>query len=188
MTSPEVHPEGEIVQTEGATEALNLGIDLPDDHEQAIALLLSKLEESRNEATSYLDDLKRVAADFDNYRKRTSREQGALVDRAAERVVSELMPVLDSFDAAVATEPVTDSERQLFAGMLGTREQLLKALEAEGLEVIPSIGEPFDPEVHEPAGAPAGNGRLTVATELRRGYMLRGRLLRAALVVLESSE
>ena len=66
MTSPEVSPEGEIVQSEGATEALNLGIALPDDHEQAIALLLSKLEESRNEATSYLDDLKRVAADFDN--------------------------------------------------------------------------------------------------------------------------
>lgn len=188
MTNPEVSEETEIVQTEGATEALNLGIDLPDDHDQAIHLLLTKLEESRNEATSFLDDLKRVAADFDNYRKRTVREQGALVDRAAERVVRELMPVLDSFDAAVSTEATTDSERQLISGMLSTREQLLKALESEGLEVIPSVGEPFDPEIHEPTGAPAGDGRLTVTEELRRGYTLKGRLLRAALVVLEVGE
>ena len=146
MTNPEVSPEGEIVQTEGATEALSLGIDLPDDHDQAIQMLLLKLEESRNEATSYLDDLKRVAADFDNYRKRITRESDALVDRAAERVVRELMPVLDSFDAAVATEPETDSERQLISGMLSTREQLLKALESEGLEVIPSVGEPLTPK------------------------------------------
>jgi molecular chaperone GrpE len=180
--------EAEIVQTEGATEALNLGIDLPEDSDEAVRLLLTKLEESRDEATSYLDDLQRVAADFDNYRKRTIREQSTLVDRAAERLVVELMPVLDSFDAAVATEAGTDSERQLMSGMLNTREQLLKALESEGLEVIISIGEPFDPEVHEPVGAPGGSGALIVSQELRRGYKLKGRVLRAALVVLENSE
>lgn len=188
MTNPEVSSEGEIVQSEGATEALNLGIDLPEDHTEATQLLLSKLEESRNEATSYLDDLKRVAADFDNYRKRVTKEQGSLVDRAAERVVRELMPVLDSFDAAVSTEALTDAERQLISGMLSTREQLLTALESEGLEVIPSIGEPFNPELHEPVAAPTGNGELTVDQELRRGYLLNGRLLRATLVVLEADE
>jgi molecular chaperone GrpE len=180
--------EAEIVQTEGATEALNLGIDLPEDSDEAVRLLLTKLEESRDEATSYLDDLQRVAADFDNYRKRTIREQSTLVDRAAERLVVELMPVLDTFDAAVASEAGTDSERQLMSGMLNTREQLLKALESEGLEVITSIGEPFDPEVHEPVGAPGGSGALIVSQELRRGYKLKGRVLRAALVVLENSK
>lgn len=191
MTSPDIpespeQVEAEIVQSEGTTEALNLGIDLPEDHEAAVQLLLGQLEESRNEATSYLDDLQRVAADFDNYRKRTIRDQAHLVDRAAERLVRELMPVLDTFDAAVSMEATTDSERQLMSGMLSTREQLLKALESEGLEVIVSVGESFDPEVHEPVGAPAGDGPLVVAQELRRGYKLNGRVLRAALVVLES--
>jgi molecular chaperone GrpE len=176
----------EIIEAQGPTDAAALGIDLPDDPEQAVALLLARLEESRDEASSYLDDLRRVAADFDNYRKRTNREQASMIDRAAERVVRELMPVLDSFDAALSTEAATESERQLLSGMISTREQLLKALEQEGLEVISSIGEPFDPEVHEPVGAPGSGNDFIVSQELRRGYRLRGRVLRPAMVMLEA--
>lgn len=178
----------EMVQAEGATDAAALGIELPDDRDQAVEVLLAHLEESRDEASSYLDDLKRVAADFDNYRKRTTREQAAVLDRAAERVVRELMPVLDTFDAAVAAEPSTDGEQQLLSGMLNTREQLLKALEQEGLEVVPTVGEPFDPEIHEPVGAPSGSSDLVVSQELRRGYRLKGRTLRPAMVMLEARE
>jgi len=179
-------PKPEIVQAEGPTDAAALGIALPEDKDQALELLLSHLEESRDEATSYLDDLKRVAADFDNYRKRTTREQALVLDRAAERVVRELMPVLDSFDAALATEASTDAERQLLSGMINTREQLLRALEHEGLEVVQSIGEQFDPEIHEPVAAPSGSDDLVVSEELRRGYRLKGRVLRPAMVMLEA--
>jgi molecular chaperone GrpE len=126
-----------------------------------------------------------VAADFDNYRKRTTREVAQITDRAAERVVRELMPALDSFDGALNAEPTTDSERSLLNGMINTREQLLKALEREGLEVVPSIGEAFDPEIHEPVGAPEGKTDLVVAEELRRGYRLGDRVLRPAMVILE---
>lgn len=178
--------DAEIVQSEGVSEAAALGLELPEDQGEAIDMLLVKLEEARNEATSYLDDLKRVAADFDNYRKRSTREQATVIHRAAERVVKELLPVLDTFDAAVAFEPGTDSERQLLSGMLNTREQLLKALEKEGLEVIKAYGEPFDPEIHEPVGAPEGVGNPIVAAELRRGYRLNGKVLRATLVTLEN--
>ncbi len=180
--------EAEVVQAEGATDASPLGIDLPEDRDEAIEVLLGRLEQSRDEASSYLDDLRRVAADFDNYRKRTTREQALMVDRAAERVVRELMPVLDSFDAALGTEPATEAERQLLSGMINTREQLLKALAQEGLEVVPSIGEPFDPEIHEPVGAPGGSNDLVVSQELRRGYRLKGRVLRPAMVMLEARE
>jgi molecular chaperone GrpE len=148
--------------------------------------LTEELEAARQQAASHLDDLKRVAADFENYRRRMARESEATLNRAAERVVQGLMPVLDSFDAALATAPRTDAERRLYSGMVNTREQLLKALEAEGLQVIPTVGEPFDPEVHEPAGAPGGDGPLVVGAELRRGYRLNGRLLRPALVSLDS--
>jgi molecular chaperone GrpE len=183
----ELEPEvvvGEIVEESPGPP----GIDLPEDKDEALSVLLGQLAESQEEATSYLDDLRRVAADFDNFRKRALREQSATVDRAAERVVRGLLPVLDSFDAALAAEPVTDGERRLLSGMIGTREQLLKALEQEGLEVIPTIGEPFDPEIHEPAGMPEGNGPFVVAQELRRGYRLGGKVLRAALVALESQQ
>ncbi len=178
----------EIIEAVGATDAAALGIDLPEGPDEAIALLLSRLEESRDEATSYLDDLKRVAADFDNYRKRTTREQSMIIDRAAERVVRELMPVLDSFDAALDTEPTTDGERQLLAGMINTREQLLKSLEQEGLTVIPAIGETFDPEIHEAVSAMGSGSDFVVTQELRRGYRLKDRVLRPAMVLLEARE
>lgn len=163
----------------------SLGLELPDDPDEAVKLLLVELAEARDEATSYLDDLKRVAADFDNYRKRTTRDSATMFDRATEKVVRTLMPVLDTFDAALNAEPKTETEKQLYSGMLNTREQLLDALKSEGLEVIPTIDEPFDPEVHEPVGAPGGNGELIVTEELRRGYRLGGKVLRAALVSVE---
>ena len=190
-TRPDEQPEvveAELVQAKGPVDAAALGIDLPEDPSEAIEVLLAHLEESRDEATSYLDDLKRVAADFDNYRKRTTREQAATLDRAAERVVRELLPVLDTFDAALGIAAETDTERQLLSGMISTREQLLAALEKEGLEVVPTLGEPFDPEIHEPVGAPGGTNDLVVSSELRRGYRLRDRVLRPAMVMLEARE
>ncbi len=181
--------EAELVPAEPAPDPHALGLELPDDPDEAVDMLLTELRDSRAEAGAYLDDLKRVAADFDNYRKRSTRESEVMFDRATEKVVVGLMPVLDSFDAALATQPQTESEQNLFAGMLNTREQLLATLRNSGLEVIPTADEPFDPEIHEPVGAPIGDGStLTVSQELRRGYRLRGKVLRAALVALEASE
>jgi len=173
------------VEAECAPDPHSLGLELPDDEGKAIEMLIRELATARDEATSYLDDLKRVAADFDNYRKRTTRDSSAMLDRATERVVQGLLPVLDSFDAALSAEPKTETEQQLYSGMINTREQLLNALKAEGLEVIPTIDERFDPEIHEPVGAPGGSGDLVVTDELRRGYRLRGKVIRAALVVVE---
>lgn len=171
-----------------AVSAHDLGIELPDDPDEATRMLLGLLAEAREEGTSYLDDLKRVAADFDNFRKRALREQSAMLDTAAERVIRKLLPALDSFDAALSIKVESDAGKQLMTGMEKTREQLLNALAEEGLKVVPAVGEKFDPEVHEPVGAPAGNGQLVVDEELRRGYVLNDRLIRAALVTLESQE
>ncbi|MGA7096938.1 MAG: nucleotide exchange factor GrpE [Acidimicrobiia bacterium] len=179
--------DAEIMEVTGV-ESHGTRLELPEDKDEAIEFLRSELETAQAEATSYLDDLRRVAADFDNYRKRTNREQAMITDRAAERVVRELMPVLDSFDAALNATPATDAERSLLSGMINTREQLLTALEREGLQVVPSIGEPFDPEIHEPVGAPAGKTDLVVSDELRRGYKLRDRVLRPAMVMLEERQ
>lgn len=177
--------DAQLVETEHAPDPHSLGLELPVDKDEAIDLLLTELATSRQEAASYLDDLKRVAADFDNYRKRVTRDNASMLDRATENVVRSLMPVLDTFDAALGTEPVSDNETQLYSGLVNTREQLLDSLKGEGLEVIATVGEPFDPEVHEPVGAPQGEGTLMVSVELRRGYRLNGKVLRAALVALE---
>ncbi len=180
--------EGEVIETDGPADPAALGIDLPADKDEAIRLLLEELRTARAEASSYLDDLRRVAADFDNFRKRATREQHVTVERASERVLAAMLPVLDSFDAALQISPTTDTEEKLLGGMRSTHSQLMDALAKEGLESVPSWGEPFDPEIHEAVLSSGDGSKLTVSQELRRGYRLKGRVLRAALVGLEASD
>jgi molecular chaperone GrpE len=177
---------GEIVPEPEPIDPHVLGLELPDDHDAARQLLLSALAESRDEASRYLDDLRRVAADFDNFRKRALRDQGAIVERASERVVQSLLPVLDSLDAAMAIEPETETERKLLDGVKGTFNLLLDTLGKEGLAPIEALGMDFDPTVHEAVAAPGGGeSDLAVTQELRRGYMLGNRVLRPTLVVVD---
>lgn len=178
--------EGELVDEEPAVEsptAEALGLDLPDDPTEALAIVLAALAQTRMDADKYLDDLRRVAADFENYRKRTQREMAAMVERASERVVKQLLPVLDSFEAALAVEPKTETEEKLLVGVRNTYDLLLDLLVKEGLEPIETWDQPFDPTVHEAVVATGdGQGSMKVVEDFRRGYKLRGKVLRAALV------
>ncbi len=158
--------------------------DLPEDPAEAISVLEQALEEARASDAARLDDLQRVAADFENFRKRAVREQLELAARASQGLVEALLPVLDSFDAAFAHEAQNPGEEQLLAGIKGTFHQLMSVLGAEGLEVIPTVGEAFDPEVHEAVSGGTGDD-LLVSGEMRRGYTLAGRVIRPALVSVE---
>lgn len=163
-------------------DAAELPLLLPEDPAEARDLLAAELSVASQDAQAYLEDLKRVAADFDNYRKRTQRELAENVERASSRVIAGLLPVLDSFDLAVAHEPATESEANLLGGVNGTRQQLIDALAKEGLEVIQTVGEVFDPEIHEAVTMTGNPEHPVVLAEVRRGYLLGGRVLRAALV------
>ena len=184
--------EAEIVEEEPAVDEItpeSLGLDLPDDPAEALPILLSALAEARRDADRYLDDLRRVAADFENYRKRSQREMSAIVERASERVVRQLLPVLDSFEGALGTEPKTESEEKLLVGVRNTYELLLDVLAKEGLEPIETWDVPFDPHVHEAVSTTGdGEGTLMVTQDLRRGYKLRGKVLRAALVAVAPNQ
>lgn len=195
----ETHPPVELteatllpaVESHGRPETpdpLTLGLDLPTDPEEARDLLLRELATAREEASSYLDDLRRVAADFDNFRKRSMRDQQVTVERASERVLGALLPVLDSFDAAIQVDAGTASVENLLGGVRSTHNLLLDILAKEGLEPIPTFEEPFDPEIHEAVVTSGDGPRLVVSDELRRGYRLRGKVIRAALVGLEGRD
>lgn len=187
-------PEVEIVDSDelSAGEEIpsfspaDLGIELPEDTDEAINHLTGHIVAARSEADGYLDDLRRVAAEFDNFRKRAQRDQTAHMQRASERVLSSMLPVLDSFDAALSAEPATEVETNLLTGMRSTYDQLMAVLGREGLTVIDAVGSPFDPAVHEAVMSDGDGGQLVVSQELRRGYRLGDHVLRAALVALES--
>ena len=136
----------------------------------------------RAERDEYLEHLKRVAADFENYRKRAARDQESLVARAAERLVRELLPVLDDLERALQAAEQHE-EAKLEEGVRLVHRQLAETLRKEGLEEISTDGK-FDPHLHEallaqPAEAEAG----TVIEVLQKGYRLGDRVLRPARVV-----
>lgn len=182
--------EPEVEEIVVALEPSDLGLELPDDPEQARQTLLQAVAEARSEAGEYLETMQRVAAEFDNYRKRSDRDRSELVGRATQRLISDMLPSLDNFDAALAYEPQTPAEDKILDGMRSTRAQLLDLLKAEGLEPIAAVGVAFDPAVHEAVSGPVGDGEgdLVVTTELRRGYTLGGLVLRAALVAVDHGD
>ena len=144
--------------------------------EERVALL----ESERDEA---VDHLKRVAADFDNYRKRVARDQESLAARAHERLVKELLPVLDNLERALEAGEQTE-EAKLAEGVALVARELRAALEREGLLEIETDGK-FDPHVHEalltqPSEAEEGS----VIEVLQKGYRLGDRVLRPARVVI----
>ena len=149
--------------------------------EDAIA---SELARARAEAEAYLDDLRRLQADFDNYRKRTLREQTARTASASQALVARLLPVLDNFELAVsAAEQSRDFDRML-KGVEMVFGELREVLQGEGLVKIEAEGKPFDPERHEAVVAVEQEGAEpgTVVDVVRAGYELRGRVLRPAMV------
>jgi molecular chaperone GrpE len=171
---------------EAPPTAYELGLELPTGRDQAEALLLRELADARKETGEAVDNLHRVAAEFDNFRRRVERDHGENIERASQRVIESLLPTLDALDAAMAFEPPTPSEERILDGMRSTRAQLLETLSRDGLEPIPAGGEPFDPKVHEAvSGADGGDGELIVTSELRRGYTMGGRVIRPTLVTVD---
>lgn len=144
-----------------------------------ISTLAGELELAREERDEYLDSMRRMKAELENSRKRQEKERARLVQLASERLVRELLPVLDNLDRAL------EVEGDIREGVRATREQLLAALEREGLTPVASDGESFDPAVHEAVmGQPSDEHEEdTVIMTLERGYVLNGKPIRPAKVI-----
>ena len=129
------------------------------------------------ERDAYLEDLQRVTAEFTNFRRQTMKRNTELVAQAASRLARELLVVLDACEAAVA---------QGVEGIEALQSQLLGVLSAEGLTVLGTVDEPFDPGFHEAVmseeSGDDGTDAPVVAEVLRTGYAWNGRVLRPAMV------
>ena len=149
-----------------------------DDGEEPV-VPLSEFEALGAERDQYLDALRRLKAEFDNSRKRQERERTRILEAASEKLVQELLPVLDNLDRAL------ESDGDIRGGVQATRGQLADVLAEEGLLPVASDGQPFDPNVHEAVmGRPSEEHEDgTVLQTFQRGYLLNGRAIRPAKVV-----
>jgi len=171
----DISPDDERGSEQTEQDATAEGVEIADD-----------LEGARGEAAQYLDHLRRLQAEFDNYRKRVVREQSELAQLGAMPVARRMLEVLDDFDLALmSADEATDLDR-FVKGVELVYAKLVDALKAEGLERIEALGAPFDPELHEALLQTGdGDGEPIVADVLRPGYTLKGRVLRPAGVRVE---
>jgi molecular chaperone GrpE len=171
--SPPVH--------EGAPPEIRKGAGPGTGVESGADEAAAELQAARAKAEEYREHLQRLQAEFDNYRKRVLREQTHSIELASEPVLRRLMEVLDDFELALmAAADKPDFDRFLH-GVELVYAKLVDALRAEGLEPIEAEGKPFDPEQHEALMQTGdGEGEPVVADVLRRGYTLKGRVIRPA--------
>ena len=157
---------------------------MTEERELTLEEQVAALEAERDE---HLNDLKRVAAEFENYRKRVLRDQESLVARAHERLVKELLPVLDDLERALAAAEQHE-EATLEEGVRLVHRELAAALQREGLAEIETNGR-FDPHVHEALlSQPSDADEGSIIEVVQKGYALGDRVVRPARVVVAAPQ
>src|SRR6202035_2463650 len=152
---------------------------------RAIASMETKIAELESSVAEAKDRYLRTAADFDNFKKRARQQQLDTIQHASADLIARLLPALDDLHKALDHKPASVDGSWVKGLELSVRK-LEEALGAHGLEPILSVGKPFDPKLHEAIGyeESAEHPEDTVTSELRRGYRIRDRVVRPALVKL----
>jgi molecular chaperone GrpE len=172
---PEVGAPSDVAADEVERDIVAVEFDVEE--------LLARAQDAEAKRDEYLDDLRRLAADFDNYRKRAARDQQAFVARAGERLVVKLLPVLDDLGRALEAAEQHE-EAKVLDGVRMTRDALAAVLVSEGVEEIEVSGA-FDPHLHEALMTQPAEGveSGSVLQVVQRGYRLGDSVLRPARVV-----
>lgn len=175
MTDPKNEITGETLSDE-AESATDVDHDLNE--------LFEQFQRANTEREQLKDQLLRTMADFQNFRKRVNEEKRSIEERANERFISELLPVLDNFERGLATMDSATDIASVKEGVRAVDRQLRSVLEGQKVTRIESLGKPFDPELHEAlatiesADQPDG----TILDEIEPGYKMGDRVIRAARV------
>jgi molecular chaperone GrpE len=162
-----------------------------EDDEVIDAIEADPLVLALAERDEYLDSLRRLQAEFENYKKRVSKQQAEQVSRAAVSLVDKLLPVLDALDLAV--DHVGDNDSEEAKALIAATSLLQGVLAKEGLERIDPVGEQFDPNAHEAVGQvpapddaePTDTDEPIVAQVMRAGYRWHGSIVRPAMVMVQ---
>ncbi|MEK7306278.1 MAG: nucleotide exchange factor GrpE [Nitrospirota bacterium] len=155
--------------------------ETPETEIERLRLEIPKKDE---EILNLQDKYLRICADFENYKKRSMKEQMESAKYANERILKELLPAIDNLERAILHSKETSDLKGLVEGVELTYKQFLDSLGRFGVKVVQSIGEPFDPSRHQALGQVESDkhDENIVIEELQKGYLLEDRILRPALV------
>jgi molecular chaperone GrpE len=147
----------------------------------------AKITELQAKVNELNDKYLRLYSDFDNFRKRTAKERGELIQTAGEDVFKNILPVLDDFERAIKANTETTDIKAVNDGVNLVYNKFKSTLTQKGLEEMKSVGEVFNPDLHEAITnipAPSEDMKGKIVEELEKGYMLNGKIIRFAKVVI----
>ncbi len=171
--------ESDAAEADAAAEA-----ETPDEDAAALKAQVESLKAALEEKDNRV---KRLQADFENFRRRTSKEREELANVVTQDLLKSMLPILDNFDRAMAAEQKDNESFQKGVEMIYT--QLNETLKNAGLELIDTAGQKFDPNFHQ-AVMRVENPDLeddTIAQELQKGYIVKGRVIRPSMVQVVSN-
>ncbi|MCO7175671.1 nucleotide exchange factor GrpE [Sporolactobacillus kofuensis] len=176
------------VESEHAESSNDESSDSQDSLLKKIAEQTAEIEALKAQVDENNNRWLRTQADFDNFRKRTTKEKADSRKFRAQDLVSDMLEILDNFQRALAVETVSEDGQALKKGMEMVLSKLENALKKEGVEEIPSLHQPFDPNVHQAVmqEESAEHESGTVTQVLQAGYTLNGRVIRPAMVKVSS--
>lgn len=152
--------------------------------------LKKELEKKEQAINDYINHIKRAQADFENYKKRVEKEREQASQREIEKLVSEILPVLDNLGRALDASKKNHDIESLICGVEMTQKSLFGILEKEGLKEIECLGKEFDPNFHEAIMTVESREHKdnTVCEELEKGYTFKDKLIRPAKVKVTKNE
>lgn len=158
-----------------------------DELQKKLADVEDQIEAAKKEASEATERMLRLQADWDNYRRRTAAERLAEKERAAEKLVTDLLPVIDDIERAIEHAGATEDDAQLkqfVDGVSAVHAKMLGVLSKEGVEPINPVGEPFDPLAHQAVGRVEDAEAFdeTVAQVYQKGYKMGEKVIRTAMV------
>ncbi len=187
-----IHENDDQDQPEAPAPVEDSAMETPPDDSDVAAEIESepddtdKLEAAEQQSKEHYDRLLRLSAEFDNYKKRTTRETQELVKYANENLIKDLLTIVDNLERAIESAGHEgDADEPLMQGIQLTLSEVLKLLERYHVKPVKSLGEPFDPAFHQAMmqEETADQAANTVLREMQKGYILHDRLLRPAMVV-----
>jgi molecular chaperone GrpE len=178
MENENVTNENTAEETVEATTAEPVAVEIVDDAGSELETLKATAEEHYKR---YL----RTQADFDNFRRRSRTEKEEFAKYASQKLIEGLLPIVDNFERAVTASREQQEFESLAKGVEMIQRQLSQLLEAEGLQSIEAVGQPFSPELHQaimqvPAEEGAASG--IVVEEIQKGYKLKEKVIRPSMV------
>ncbi|MDX1765430.1 MAG: nucleotide exchange factor GrpE [Candidatus Saccharimonadales bacterium] len=141
-----------------------------------------KKDTAKAQIAELTDDLKRVSADFANYKRRTEEERVTLARFTKQQLIADLLPVLDNVERALSHVPKELAKNEWAQGVAKVASQLTDKLNSIGVKKIPSIGEEFDPHLHEAIAVEGQGKKEIISDEIQTGYLLNDEVIRHSIV------